>query len=124
MPDGQYFASEPIKGDENSVDIGQALVPIEAEGVGIFHTHGNYSESNPETGKPVATGDKNRDDYNSDMFSGMDMFYSMELAESWGNDEDLFASYLGTPSGRILKYTPEADGLGIDRLGTTEPVEE
>jgi uncharacterized Zn-binding protein involved in type VI secretion len=101
-PSGQFFFTGPIVGGDQGVNPQDAPAPANAQVVGDFHTHADYSEADPVTGNAVRTSDPTRDDFNSDNFSDADRLGI--AADGSGNPE--YRGYLGTPSGTFRVYDP------------------
>lgn len=99
--DGQYYATTPVKGDEDGVDPFLSSPPSGIQPVGDYHTHANYSIIDPLKGI-VPTGDPKNDDFNSDKWSSEDIKGVDQDAK--GKKE--YKSYLGTPSGNCYEYNP------------------
>lgn len=83
--------------------------------VGHYHTHADYKYRDPETGKPVRVpldvpDRKSRDEYDSDKISVEDGIEASYLADdTWlarFKHGETYKLWVGTPSGRILSYTP------------------
>lgn len=87
MSDGNYSYTPANRGGHGISFPG--MPPAGTTAVAFYHTHGNYSLRD---GTVVSKG---RDEMFSDVFSNGDM----RAADKYG-----FGSYLGTPSGNILKY--------------------
>jgi hypothetical protein len=98
-PNGTYDYTTPLQGADKSFDLTAAedLVPKGSVIVGNYHTHGDYSIYDQETGAFIRTGDPARDDLNSDNFSSGDIRVCTINAEK---------GYLGTPSGVFRAYDP------------------
>ena len=98
-PNGTYDYTTPLQGADKSFDLTAAedLVPKGSVIVGNYHTHGDYSIYDQETGAFIRTGDPARDDLNSDNFSSGDIRVCTINAER---------GYLGTPSGVFRAYDP------------------
>ena len=102
--DGGYYYSGPVIGDEDGVNPFDAEIPKDAELVGDYHTHADYSVFDAKENKPVRTSDPARDDYDSDNFSTTD--YSGIKTDAEGRSE--YKGYLGTPSGTFKYYDPDS----------------
>jgi RHS repeat-associated protein len=109
---GKYYATIPVAGSSRSIDIkskkmAMNQVPNNAKIVGDYHTHGDYSilGKNDEV---IRTGDKLRDDFNSDNFSRSDRTSAYLGRDNFTED---FRSYLGTPSGEFKVITKDGDGV-------------
>ena len=96
--EGVYYASEPKPGSGDRVPIS---VP-KGNGVGDYHTHGDYSKKGPK-GEPIRT-TKDKDEFDSDNFSGPDKSNSRIVRDKV--DSGPYKSYLGTPSGKNKVYDP------------------
>jgi uncharacterized protein RhaS with RHS repeats len=94
---GKYYATYPNSGTGTSATVG--CDPL-GNDVGLYHTHGNYSYQDPDTGLPVPTSDPLLDEYNSDKFSTTDI----EIINMLDTERLGFTGYLGTPSGQFLMY--------------------
>jgi len=117
----QYGITGPKLYGPTHGNIRPGQIPADTTLAGDYHTHGDYSIVNPATGDssdPVATGDPNRDDYESDDFSDPgDIQRAQGLANApfgWGNDYN--ASYMAGPGGDIKKFDPHGGlfGTGSD----------
>lgn len=98
---GSWVSTEPVPigPTGGSVTVGSAEYD--------WHTHGNYSVQGPD-GKPVATGDPARDDYNSDQFSAPDFRETVRLARDNVNYPNYRGAAVGGPSGVIILFEPMA----------------
>lgn len=96
---GQYW-SGPVIGTDAGVSPSRAGSPSGAQVVGDYHTHADYSLTDPVTGNAIRTSDPRRDDYNSDSFSEIDR--QGTIKDAMGKES--YRGYLGTPSGRFLYY--------------------
>jgi hypothetical protein len=99
---GQYNYTGPAQGSDQGFDPAQAPAPAGTTVVGDYHTHGDYSTADPNTGAAVRTSDPSQDAFNSDNFSATD---KTGIAKD-GTGNPNYAGYLGTPSGTFRKYTP------------------
>ncbi|NQZ11721.1 MAG: DUF4329 domain-containing protein, partial [Algicola sp.] len=94
---GKYYATIPTIG---SGVTGRATPhPAGTALVGRYHTHGNYSIEGPNE-TVIATGDKTKDDFNSEHFSDTDQSSQTAWAAKWAP----WAEFVGTPSGKVLRY--------------------
>ncbi len=101
---GKYFATKPIPGSSDKFKPADALpqVPKDANIVGDYHTHGDYSKKVGPVGKEkIVRTIKSEDMLNSDEFSLSDRMFNMNMANTTGNSN--YSSYLGTPSGQFKK---------------------
>ena len=66
-PDGTYGYTDPLAGTDQGFNPSSAahLVPGRAKIVGDYHTHGDYSIIDLQTGAAIRTGDPARDAFNS-----------------------------------------------------------
>ena len=96
---GNYYATFPNSGTSTSAIVG---CHPEGDDVGLYHTHGNYSIEDPDTGLPIPTSDPLQDQYNSNQFSETDI----EIIDYLSQRRVGFTGYLGTPSGTFLQYSP------------------
>ena len=103
-PDGSYGYTNPLQGTDQGFNPGNAipLVPGGSNIVGDYHTHGDYSLSDPITGAAIRTGDPTQDAFNSDHFSAPDI--RGITADGIGTPE--YVGYLGTPSGIFRAFNP------------------
>ena len=107
-PNGRYNYTLPLRGDATGSHPWSAPLPPGAVEVGWYHTHGDYSLSDPSVGPAMATPGVRRtsspmqDGFNSDNFAPMDV----DLAEQVPNSK----AYLGTPSGQFKVYNPSTGG--------------
>jgi len=103
--DGSFAVTQPIsdgKGAEvNFIGRSMGDVPVSASIVGDIHTHANYSVFGKD-GKPVATGDKSKDDYSSDKFSSKDVSIMDFKTTNFGAG---FTSYLANPADELRSFT-------------------
>ena len=97
----KYWATNPVSGNEASVDPQKSPCPKKCDIVGNYHTHGDYTEKEAD-GKMHSTTDPARDIYGSGRFSNQDK--KMLNYDANGNPD--FNGYLGTPSGDFRKYNP------------------
>jgi len=100
--DGQYYYTGPLMGSDQGANPHDSPAPAGTTVVGDYHTHGDYSTVDPDTGAAVRTSDPARDDFNSDNFSTTDR----NGIASDGADTPGYAGYLGTPSGTFRRYDP------------------
>lgn len=100
--DGKYYYTGPAKGDGDHCCPADAPAPDGTDVVGRYHTHGDYSEADPVTGKPEKRTFPQNDDFNSDHFSETDR----QNADNSAKSTPGFKSYLGTPSGKYKQYDP------------------
>jgi len=99
---GQYYYTGPIQGSDQSANPYDAPAPDGTQEVGNYHTHGDYSIADPNTGIAVRTSDPARDEFNSDNFSVQDK----KFITQHGAGISGYAGYLGTPSGKFRRYDP------------------
>jgi Domain of unknown function (DUF4329) len=96
--DGKYYYTGPAKGTDQGADpFRDAPAPPGSVVAGDYHTHGDYSTADPNTGAAIRTSDPAKDDFDSDNFSTQDK-RGIAAGGSPG--------YLGTPSGTFRKYDP------------------
>jgi hypothetical protein len=96
--DGKYYFTGPVKGtDQGANPLKDAPAPPGTQVVADYHTHGDYSTIDPNTGTAVRTNDPSKDQFNSDNFSTQD---------KRDNQKQGYPGYLGTPSGSFRKYDP------------------
>jgi hypothetical protein len=96
--DEKYYFTGPAKGtDQGANPLRDAPAPSGTQVVGDYHTHGDYSTVDPNTGAAVRTNDPSKDAFNSDNFSTQDKA---------DNKKQGYPGYLGTPSGTFRKYDP------------------
>ena len=102
----QYYATEPVQGNKNSVPIKAS----KADTVGDYHTHGDYSRE-LKNGNIVRTS-KSRDTFNSDKRSigksadsGNTKLLATATKKARAKYGETYKSYLGTPSGKTKIYT-------------------
>jgi RHS repeat-associated protein len=105
---GRYHYTPPVRGHATGFNTRQAqhLVPSNAEEVGDYHTHGDYSREDPVTLRVMRT-TRRRDEYRSDQFSRGDLAgirAAGNTAAAAGRPG--YAGYLGTPSGHFRRYDP------------------
>ena len=101
--DGQYYYTGPAQGSPTGANpYTDAPAPAGTQVVGDYHTHGDYSTTDPVTGNPVRTNDPSQDNYNSDNFSTVD---KTGIAGD-GAGTPGYRGYLGTPSGTYRQYDP------------------
>ncbi|HEX2724657.1 MAG TPA: DUF4329 domain-containing protein, partial [Beijerinckiaceae bacterium] len=100
--DGQYYYTGPVAGTPTSSRPNDAPAPAGSTVVGDYHTHGDYSTTDPATGQSIPTDNPAEDQYNSDHFSGTD---KKAIGES-AADNPGYKGYLGTPSGGFKQYDP------------------
>lgn len=91
MPSGKYSYTAPVRG--NKANMGRVPPPIcreQGENGGIYHTHPNTPTASNGTGNPniVSSGD-----------------------QYWADREGVPA-FVGTPNGKVLKYTPNGTRYG------------
>ena len=86
LPNGACTYTQPEIGTERNIPQGYPSCPDGTTNVGQYHTHG--------AGKP---------NYKGEIYSGNDQILS---------DREGVPSYLGTPSGNILKYSPNGVPYG------------
>ena len=79
--------------------------------MGDYHTHGDYSTKDPNTGAAVRTNDKTKDEFNSDNFSSPDR---QGIAQDARNTPG-YKGYLGTPSGKFKKFDPDTGDTTVLR---------
>jgi len=95
--DGKFYFTGPAQGTVDGADpLTDAPAPAGTTMVGIYHTHGAYSEVDG-AGQVTRTDDPARDSYNSDNFSGQDR----AVATSQG-----VPIYVATPNGTFREYDP------------------
>jgi RHS repeat-associated protein len=92
LPNGSCTYTAPEIGTDHNIPQGYPSCPAGTTNAGQYHTHGAY--------KP---------NYKGEVFSGNDQTLS---------DHEGVPSYLGTPSGNILKYTPN----GVPYDGKAEKI--
>jgi hypothetical protein len=96
--DGKYYYTGPAKGtDQGANPLRQAPAPSGTTVVGDYHTHGDYSTSDPKTGAAIRTADPSKDEFASDSFSSQDKADNRRVG---------YPGYLGTPGGTLRKYDP------------------
>jgi hypothetical protein len=100
--DEQYYFTGPVQGTDQGANPQSAPAPSGTQVIGDYHTHGDYSTADPDTGAAVRTSDPARDDFDSDNFSTDDK----DGIASDGASIPGYAGYLGTPSGTFKRYDP------------------
>jgi hypothetical protein len=100
--DGKFYFTGPSLGSDQGANPHSAPAPAGTQVVGDYHTHGDYSTADPNTGAAVRTSDPTKDDFNSDHFSATDK--TGIAADGAGTPG--YAGYLGTPSGAFRRYDP------------------
>src|SRR5713226_8455195 len=95
---GSYYVTKTVTTNEgNKVQVGGEKLPANAQRVGDYHTHGDYSVRDARTGQPVRTGDPRKDSYNSDHLGPTDLTTS----HARGQGKSEYTTVVGTPSGKI-----------------------
>jgi RHS repeat-associated protein len=96
--DGQYYAQQPqriVEREKSATSVSlHGPLPPHSELAGAYHDHGDYSR---KEGDRVVRTTKEKDEYNSDHFSGTDKKNLGALAK----EQKEFTAVLGTPSGAI-----------------------
>ncbi|MBR0834738.1 DUF4329 domain-containing protein [Bradyrhizobium manausense] len=82
--------------------------------IGDYHTHGDYSISDPSTGLAVRTSDPSRDSFDSNNFSTGWRSDIKGITQS-GAGIPGYRGYLGTPSGQFKYYDPSTRTTGVLR---------
>ena len=111
LQNGDYAYSGPIQGSDQGVNPYAAGAPDNAQVVGDYHTHGDYSAFDWMTGAAVRTSNPAIDDYNSDNFSAGDLSGIARSAIGVPG----YRGYLGTPSGQFKFYNPATGTVGVFR---------
>jgi hypothetical protein len=106
---GKYGYTGPLKGTDQGANPWAAPNPPNTTAVGDYHTHGDYSTSDPTTGRAIRTSDPLQDDFNSDNFSRQDYQGIASDASTRPN----YKGYLGTPSGTFKVFDPATDTDGV-----------
>ncbi len=110
---GKYHFTGPVRGTDQGSNPHDAKAPKGSKVVGDYHTHGDYSVVGPNGGI-IRTHDPQRDDFNSDHFSGGARGDKQGIAhDAIGKPE--YRGYLGTPSGKFLIYNPSTGQEGVLR---------
>ncbi|MBC3874907.1 RHS repeat-associated core domain-containing protein [Undibacterium flavidum] len=97
--DGSFKATEPKAGTTQHSDPFKSPAPKNTTIIGGYHTHGEYSLKDKDTGKITATADPKRDNVGSDKFLDNDKVFIRQQNPN-------FIGYLGTPGGKIFEYDP------------------
>ena len=107
---GEYSYTAPIQGSDRGFDPNNAVAPDNANVVGDYHTHGDYSILD-SSGASIRTSDPTRDWADSDNFSPADINGTNSDARGVPG----YNGYLGTPSGQFKFYNPATGIIGVLR---------
>ncbi|WP_193764325.1 DUF4329 domain-containing protein [Hafnia alvei] len=101
--DKAYFQTGPIEGSLAGVSPHKAPCPDDSQEVGIYHTHGYFSDQN---GNFVLKQDNS---YDSLHFSPQDKKSAIEFSK----EKNEYTSYLGTPELKYYKLDPKKGKVSI-----------
>ena len=96
-----YFSTAPVKGTNAGVNPYSAACPKESDNVGVYHTHGYYSD---KFGNITL---KKNDFYDTLHFSEKDK----DSANYFSKGKSEFSSYLGKPDNTYSKYNPKSEKI-------------